>query len=92
MLRTSKNWPSLLFIPQNIELNDKQAAAETEVAEQKNQIEDLQYQLDDSRHQVEKLDRHLADTTQRLRTYQDGEIKVQGGGEGVSKNKVGAEI
>lgn len=71
----------------NSELSDKLAAAETGVAELRNQVEDVEYQLAGANLQVEKLDRHLADTMQRLHTYQEGEILVQGGGEGVSKNK-----
>ena len=73
---------------QNAELTDKLAASETEVAELKNQVEDLEYHLNSATQRVDKLDRHLADTMQKLKTYQEGEIKVQGGGEGVSKNKV----
>ncbi|KAK2140818.1 hypothetical protein LSH36_1238g00029 [Paralvinella palmiformis] len=71
----------------NAELTDKLAASETEVAELKNQVEDLEYHLNSATQRVDKLDRHLADTMQKLKTYQEGEIKVQGGGEGVSKNK-----
>ena len=73
---------------QNSELSDKLTAAETEAAEQKNQVEELEYNLNSASHRVEKLDRHLADTMLRLKTYEEGEIKVDGGGEGVSKNKV----
>lgn len=63
-------------------------AAETEVAELKNQVEDLEYHLASANHRVEKLDKHLSETMAKLKTYQEGEIKVQGGGEGVSKDKV----
>lgn len=68
------------------------AAAETEVAELKNQVEDLEYHLANANHHVEKLDRHLSETMAKLKTYQEGEIKVQGGGEGVSKDKVSINL
>lgn len=71
----------------NSELQDKVVAAETEVAELKNQVEDLEYHLASANHRVEKLDKHLSETMAKLKTYQEGEIKVQGGGEGVSKDK-----
>jgi len=58
------------------------------VAELKNQVEDLEYQLAIATNRVDKLDKHLGDAQTKLKTYQEGEIKVTGGGEGVSKNKV----
>ena len=82
----------IILSTQNAELTDKLAASETEVAELKNQVEDLEYHLNSATQRVDKLDRHLADTMQKLKTYQEGEIKVQGGGEGVSKNKVNKGI
>lgn len=72
----------------NSDLVDSLGAAETEVAELKNKVDDLEYHLAAERQVVDKLDKHLSDALQKLKTYQEGEIKVQGGGEGVSKNKV----
>ena len=54
----------------------------------RNQVEELEYNLSTAMSRVDKLDRHLANTTAKLATYQEGAITVQGGGEGVSKNKV----
>ena len=71
----------------NSESLDKHTAAETEVAELKNQVEELEYYKDIAESKVEKLDRFLADAMVKLKTYQEGEVKVEGGGEGVSKNK-----
>ena len=42
---------------QNSELCDKAAAAETQVAELRNQVEELQYELESATHRVDKLDR-----------------------------------
>lgn len=67
---------------------DNLGATETEVAELKNKVDDLEYYLAAERQTVDKLDRHLSAALQKMKTYQEGEIKVQGGGEGVSKNKV----
>ena len=74
--------------PQNSELMDKLTASETEAAELKNLVDDLEYELDSAKTRVTKLDCHLSDAMQKLKTFQEGEITVQGGGEGVSKNKV----
>ena len=73
---------------QNSELMDKLTAAETEAAELKNLVDDLEYELGNAKTRVLKLDCRLSDATQKLKTFQEGEITVQGGGEGVSKNKV----
>ena len=67
---------------------DKLTAAETEAAELKNLVDDLEYELGNAKTRVLKLDCRLSDATQKLKTFQEGEITVQGGGEGVSKNKV----
>ena len=69
---------------------DKLTAAETEAAELKNLVDDLEYELGNAKTRVLKLDCRLSDATQKLKTFQEGEITVQGGGEGVSKNKVSA--
>jgi E3 ubiquitin-protein ligase BRE1 len=78
----------ICIIFQNSELSDNLGAAETEVAELKNKVEDVEYQLSSERHLVEKLDRHLSEALLKLKSCQEGEIQVQGGGEGVSKNQV----
>ena len=77
-----------MCFPQNSELMDKLTAAETEAAELKNLVDDLEYELGNAKTRVLKLDCRLSDATQKLKTFQEGEITVQGGGEGVSKNKV----
>lgn len=71
---------------------DKLTAAETEAAELKNLVDDLEYELDSAKTRVQKLDCHLSDAMTKLKTFQEGEITVQGGGEGVSKNKVSALV
>ncbi|ESO00725.1 hypothetical protein HELRODRAFT_192589 [Helobdella robusta] len=75
------------IILKNSELQDKNAAAETESAELKNHLEEAEYHLESSNNRVTKLDKYLNEVLSKLKTYQEGEIKVQGGGEGVSKNK-----
>ena len=73
---------------QNQSLIDRVSAAETEAAEQKNKLEELEYNLENANNLIEKLDRHLSEANVKLKNYQEGEIQVTGGGEGVSKNKV----
>ena len=73
---------------QNSELSDKSTAAETEAAELKNQVEELDYDLQNANAKVDKYDRHLADAIAKIKTYEEGDIRVAGGGEGVSRNKV----
>lgn len=82
----------ILFVFQNSELQDKLSAAETESAELKNQVEELNYDNQIASQKVDKLDRALVDISTKLKTYQEGDIKAEGGGEGVSKNKVSACI
>ena len=41
----------------NSELHDRMSAAETQVAELKNQMEEIQYELESSNHRVYKLDK-----------------------------------
>ncbi len=77
---------------QNSEVTDKLNAAETEAAELKNKIEDFEYNLDAATTKVDKFDRHLADAYLKIKTFEEGDITVQGGGEGVSKKKVGPSI
>lgn len=72
------------------ELQDKLTAAETEIAELKNQSEDLEYNYRVSSERAEKLDRYLSDALQKLQTYEDKNvIQLEGGKSvtGVSKNK-----
>jgi len=52
------------------------AAAETEAAELKNQVDDLDYQLSNANHRVDKLDRHLADAVTKVKSYEANEVKV----------------
>ena len=73
---------------QNSELEDKLTAEETVAAELRHKDDELEYELNKSVEKIDKLDRHLAEATQTLRTYMDGNVTVSGGGEGVSKNKV----
>ena len=71
---------------QNSELLDKLAAAETEAAELKNQVDDLEYQLTNATHCVDKLDRHLAETTAKLKTYQATDTKIATTSAGTTSN------
>lgn len=78
---------------QNSELQDRLAAAETEAAELKNQVDDLEYQLSNANHRVDKLDRHLADAVTKVKSYEANEVKVptstaSGATETVTKPKV----
>lgn len=78
---------------QNSELQDRLAAAETEAAELKNQVDDLEYQLSNAHHRVDKLDRHLADAMTKVKSYEANEVKVpttgaSGTTENVTKTKV----
>ena len=74
------------------ELQDKLTAAETEIAELNNKMDDNEYNLDKAKNQVDKLDRHLAEAMQKLRSYEDTTIiQVDGSGKGitgVAKSKV----
>ncbi|XP_069135020.1 E3 ubiquitin-protein ligase Bre1-like [Argopecten irradians] len=74
------------------ELQDKLTAAETEIAELKNKMDDLEYNFEKADSRAEKLDRHLADACQKLQSYQESTtiIPVEGGKSitGVSKNKL----
>ena len=69
------------------------AAAETEAAELKNQVDDLEYQLSNANHRVDKLDRHLANAVAKVKSYEANEVKVpttgaSGTTETVAKTKV----
>ncbi|KAH3885458.1 hypothetical protein DPMN_009452 [Dreissena polymorpha] len=72
------------------ELQDSLTAAETEIAELKNKVEDLEYNYEVSSSRAEKLDRYLSDAFQKLQTYEDKNVIQLEGGKcvtGVSKNK-----
>ncbi|XP_056644627.1 E3 ubiquitin-protein ligase Bre1 isoform X2 [Diorhabda carinulata] len=51
------------------ELQDTRTARETENAELKNQIDDLQYELDKVRNRNDKLETHLAEAVEKLKAY-----------------------
>ncbi|XP_044754768.1 E3 ubiquitin-protein ligase Bre1 isoform X1 [Coccinella septempunctata] len=51
------------------ELQDSVTARETEIAELKNQIDDLQYEFDKVRNRNDKLETHLAEAIEKLKTY-----------------------
>lgn len=51
------------------ESQDKLTATETANAELKNRIEDLEYELSKTRNREEKLDCHLAEALQKLKSY-----------------------
>lgn len=53
------------------ELNDSVTAKETEIAELKNQIDDLQYELEKVRSRNDKLENHLAEAIEKLKTYHE---------------------
>lgn len=62
------------------ELQDTQTAKETEAAELRNQIDDLQYELEKVRCRNDKLENHLAEAIEKLRSLHD-----MHGGEAASK-------
>ncbi|ENN71357.1 hypothetical protein YQE_11972, partial [Dendroctonus ponderosae] len=51
------------------ELQDSLTAKETENAELKNQIDDLQYELDKVRYRNDKLETHLAEAVEKIKAY-----------------------
>jgi len=71
----------------NSETSDTSAASETEAAELKNKMEDLEYNLANALQKIDKYDRQLGEAVNKISTYEEGGITVSGGGEGVSKNK-----
>ena len=73
------------------ELQDKLTAAETEIAELKNKMEDLEYYHGSANEKVDKLDRHLNDALQKLKSFEDTTVVHDGSGKGVTgvaKSKV----
>lgn len=71
----------------NSELLDRLAAAETEAAELKNNVDDLEYNLENAKLKVDRLERQLSEVYAKVQTYEEGNLKVEGGGVGVSKRK-----
>lgn len=53
------------------ELQDALNAKETEIAELKNQIDDQQYELEKVRSRNDKLENHLAEAIEKLKTYHE---------------------
>ena len=79
------------IIWQVTEYQDKLTAAETEIAELKNKMDDLEYNFEKADERAARLDRHLAEALQKLQSYEDtGVIQEEGGRKitGVSKKKV----
>lgn len=76
------------YFLQNSELLDRLAAAETEAAELKNNVDDLEYNLENAKLKVDRLERQLSEVYAKVQTYEEGNLKVEGGGVGVSKRKV----
>lgn len=66
------------------ELQDKLTAAETEIAELKNKMDDLEYYHGCASQQVDKLDRHLNDALQKLKSFEDTTVVHDGSGKGVT--------
>lgn len=79
------------YFLQVAELQDKLTAAETEIAELKNKMDDLEYYHGCASQQVDKLDRHLNDALQKLKSFEDTTVVHDGSGKGVTgvaKSKV----
>lgn len=83
------------YFLQVAELQDKLTAAETEIAELKNKMDDLEYYHGCASQQVDKLDRHLNDALQKLKSFEDTTVVHDGSGKGVTgvaKSKVNYHI
>uniref|UniRef100_A0A0A9YVF9 E3 ubiquitin protein ligase n=1 Tax=Lygus hesperus TaxID=30085 RepID=A0A0A9YVF9_LYGHE len=65
------------------ELQDTVTQRETEAAELRNQIDDLQYELNKVQARNDKLEHHLADAIEKLKNYQS----IQGDDKGGATNK-----
>ncbi|KAF6204281.1 hypothetical protein GE061_002621 [Apolygus lucorum] len=65
------------------ELQDTVTQRETEAAELRNQIDDLQYELNKVQARNDKLEHHLADAFEKLKNYQS----IQGDDKGGATNK-----
>lgn len=53
------------------ELQDKLTASETEIAELKNKLDDLDYMYDKSECKKDSLERQLAEVSEKLQFYQE---------------------
>ncbi|XP_059165912.1 E3 ubiquitin-protein ligase Bre1-like isoform X2 [Physella acuta] len=53
------------------ELQDKLTASETEIAEVKNKLDDLEYMYEKSEYKTDSLERRLAEVTEKLQFYQE---------------------
>ncbi|BFZ18235.1 hypothetical protein BsWGS_21274 [Bradybaena similaris] len=62
------------------ELQDKLTASETEIAELKNKLDDLEYVYEKSEYKNDSLERRLAEVTERLQFYQEttGNMPISG--------------
>ncbi|CAH1802344.1 unnamed protein product [Owenia fusiformis] len=74
------------------ELQEKFNAAETAVAELRNQVEDLEYEYEKTASRNDKLHMHLSEATEKLKGLKESKTMIVEGGsgkaiEGVPKNK-----
>ena len=62
------------------ELQDKLTASETEIAELKNKVDDLEYMYEKSEHKNDSLERRIAEVSERLQFYQEttGNMPISG--------------
>lgn len=70
------------------ELQDALTAKETEIAELKNQIDDQQYELEKVRSRNDKLENHLAEAIEKLKTYHELHGDAQKGTQSNNKQQV----
>ena len=75
------------------ELQDKVTAAETESAELKNKVDDMEYNVEKAGEKIDRLERVLTEKSQKLQYYTDtgSTVKIEGGKAvtGLSRAKVG---
>jgi hypothetical protein len=70
------------------ELQDSLTGKETEAAELRNQIDDLQYELLKVQSRNDKLENHLAEAIEKLKTYQ----QIHGDDKGIVKPVVTTSV
>jgi E3 ubiquitin-protein ligase BRE1 len=70
------------------ELQDSLTGKETEAAELRNQIDDLQYELLKVQSRNDKLENHLAEAIEKLKTYQ----QIHGEDKGIVKPAVTTSV
>jgi E3 ubiquitin-protein ligase BRE1 len=70
------------------ELQDSLTGKETEAAELRNQIDDLQYELLKVQSRNDKLENHLAEAIEKLKTYQ----QIHGDDKGIVKPVVNTSV